>query len=192
MTETAAMVSALGTEDFLSGVFHAGCSLNHATIRIINPAGEECPSGTTGRIQVVSRALFSGYHGVETDGLKHHCYLTDDEGYLDKEGQLHVLGRVDRLIQSGGEKVDPGEVEAAMLNVSGVEAALVIGQADTEWVQRVVAFYVGGADVAVLSHLSGQLTAYKIPKLCLRVDALPLNESGKLDRAKVAALLADA
>jgi acyl-CoA synthetase (AMP-forming)/AMP-acid ligase II len=79
-----------------------------------------------------------------------------------------------------------------MLNVSGVEGALVIGQADTEWVQRVVAFYVGGADVAVLNYLSGQLAAYKIPKLCLRVDALPLNESGKLDRAKVAVLLADA
>ena len=189
MTETGAMVAALGVEAFMAGAFHAGRALCHASLSIIDGAGKICAPGVVGRIRVASKALFYGYHAVRAEGLRDGGFLTDDAGFLDKEGQLHVVGRIDRLIQSGGEKVDPLEVEAAMLQVAGVEAALVLGQADAEWVERVVAFYVAESDLDLSLPLAGLLTAHKRPKLILRVAALPLNASGKVDSVKVAALL---
>lgn len=189
MTETGAMVAALSVEAFMSGAFHAGRALCHASLSIIDGAGKICAPGEVGRIRVASKALFHGYHAVRAEGLRDGEFLTDDAGFLDEDGQLHVVGRIDRLIQSGGEKVDPLEVEAAMLQVEGVEAALVLGQADAEWVERVVAFYVAESDLDLTAPLAGLLAPHKRPKLCLRVAALPLNASGKVDSAKVAALL---
>ncbi len=189
MTETGAMVTALRKEDFLAGSFHAGGALKHAGIRIVEPSGNACGADVEGRIEVTSRAIFKGYHGGVTHNLAGDTYLTDDLGFLDSEGQLHVVGRVDGFIQSGGEKVDPREVETAMLKLEGVEAALVLGQADAEWVERVVAFYEGEAGLDVIASLAGMLAAHKLPKCCLRVEALPLNEAGKVDAVKMAALL---
>lgn len=189
MTETGAMVTALRKEDFLAGAFHAGEALKHVSIRIVEQGGHACGVDVEGRIELTSRALFKGYHGGVTDGFSRSTYLTDDLGFLDSKGQLHVVGRMDGLIQSGGEKVNPREVEAAMLKLEGVEAALVLGQADTEWVERVVAFYEGEAGLDVIASLRGTLAAHKLPKCCLRVETLPLNEAGKVDAVKVAALL---
>jgi acyl-CoA synthetase (AMP-forming)/AMP-acid ligase II len=141
---------------------------------------------------VQTRALFKGYHGKPGAGLRGDCYRTDDLGFLGASGELHVVGRLDALIQSGGEMVDPREVEAAILNLEGVKAALVLGQADAEWVERVVAFYVGGADLDVIARLGGVLARHKLPKCCLQVEALPLNAAGKVDAAKVADLLSAA
>lgn len=189
MTETGAMVTALPKADFLAGDFHAGRALNHASIRIVDCGGKSCAGGSTGRIEVRSLALFKGYHGGVTNGLSGNTYLTDDLGFLDAERQLHIVGRVDAMIQTGGETVDPGEVEAEMLKLEGVRAALVLGQADAEWIERVVAFYEGEAELDVIASLTGVLARHKLPKCCLRVEALPLNEAGKVDAVKVDALL---
>lgn len=189
MTETGAMVTATRVEDFREGAFHAGYALNHAKISIVNAAGELCPIGEQGRIRVESAALFNGYYAEKAEGLRGSRFETDDEGFLDERGHLHVVGRRDRMIQSGGEKVDPLEVETALLSLEGVEAALVFGQSDAEWVERVVAFYVATEELNIASGLAGVLAPHKHPKLCLRVDVLPLNAAGKLDTAKAAALL---
>jgi O-succinylbenzoic acid--CoA ligase len=192
MTETGAMLTALPKEDFLKGAFHAGQALGHARIRIVDPAGNPCSVEKRGRIEVQTLALFKGYHGKPEVGLTGDRYRTDDLGFLGAKGELHFVGRLDALIQSGGEMVDPREVEAAILNLEGVKAALVLGQADAEWVERVVAFYVGGVDLDVIARLGGVLARHKLPKCCLQVEALPLNAAGKVDAAKVADLLSAA
>lgn len=168
MTETAAMCAVIPAEDFLSDPQAGAQPIGDASFEI----------ETSGRIRIQSLALFKGYHGGPaadlTDG-----YLTEDEGRIDSEGRLHVIGRVDRLINSGGEKIDPREVEAAICQLEGVEEVLAVGLADPEWGQKLVVYYTGSEVRDWKEQLGSQLVNYKLPKEMLRVDALPLDEKGK-------------
>lgn len=168
MTETAAMVAAVPMQDFLA-----------------KPGAAAVPLGEThfsveldGRLRISSPALFLGYQGrppINRDA----GYLTDDEARLDEDGRLHVIGRMDRLINCGGEKIDPAEVEAALLHIEGIEEALVVGVPDPEWGQRVVAYYTGAEVSGLKEQLRQWLAPYKVPKSWIRCDALPLDAKGK-------------
>ncbi len=89
-----------------------------------------------------SPALLSGYlidgrvcPALTADGF----FRTGDLGELDAQGRVHVHGRADRTIITGGEKVAPSKVESALLDLPEVEAAFVFGVDDPEWGQRVAA-----------------------------------------------------
>jgi len=183
MTETGAMAVAQTSEDFLSGNYLPQCgqALPHVQVEVLDEVGSICPPGVFGRIRLRSDSLFQGYWGRPAIDLS-QGYLTDDEGMLDSEGRLTILGRMDRLIITGGEKVDPREVEAALLECAGVREALVLGKPDDEWGQRVCAYVVGEiADAAFLKlQLQGRLVSYKIPKEWNFVDRLPFDEKGKI------------
>lgn len=168
MTETAAMVAAIPNQDFLTDPRAGAVALGGARFRI--EAG--------GRIRIQSPALFRGYQGQKPVDL---CsgYLTDDEGYLDASGRLHVIGRMDRLINSGGEKIDPREVEAAFCQLRGVEEALAVGVPDSEWGQRLTVFYTGRPVENWKEALKEKLAPYKIPKEAYFRDSLPLDAKGK-------------
>jgi len=178
MTETAAMVAAIPAEEFLSNSQAGALPIGDAQIEI-----DPC-----GRIRIQSPALFKGYHGRPPVDLS-QGYLTDDEGYFDEQGRLHVTGRVDRLIMSGGEKIDPQEVEDAICQMDSVQECLAVGIPDSEWGQRLVAFYVPdfpGVDAsALLKRLKVELVGYKIPKQLVSVPNLPLNQQGKIDLKKI-------
>ena len=95
-------------------------------------------------------------------------YPTGDLGRIDPRGRLHVFGRVDSIIISGGEKIDPREVEAALLGLEGIESAHVVGKADPNWGQEVVAYITGPAtsraEGQLREALRPELAPYKIPK----------------------------
>jgi len=191
MTETAAMVAALPPQAFLAGETSAGLCLPHMQVDIVAEGGGVCPAGVPGRIRVRGRSLFEGYHGAAVPGLG-RGYRTDDEGFLDSRGHLHVIGRCDRLIVSGGEKIDPQEVEAAILQTGAVDQVLVLGWPDAEWGQCLIAFYVGKKDsvaTKMLEQLRMHLARYKVPKRMIAVERLPLNAHGKVDRDRVSILL---
>ena len=96
--------------------------------------------------------MFKGYRGRRAGSVADGCYLTDDEGCFDAEGRLRVIGRRDRLIITGGEKVDPLEVEQALRRTGAVQEVLVLGWPDPEWGHRVVAFYTGSAGAPARSQ----------------------------------------
>jgi O-succinylbenzoic acid--CoA ligase len=193
MTETAAMVSALAPDEFLAGATNAGCPLSHALIKVIGEDGAVCSVGQVGRIQIAGDSLFQGYHRRRS-ALSQNGFLTDDEGYVDAFGRLHIVGRSDRLIISGGENIDPLEVEQAILHTGAVEQVLVVGWPDAEWGHKLVAFYtasgVPGEERSWEAELRADLVNYKIPKHMIQVPSLPFNERGKLDRQLIARLLA--
>lgn len=168
MTETAAMVAAIPAAAFLHEPGAGAQPIGDARIEI-DPAG---------RIRIQSPALFKGYHGRAPIDLS-QGYVTDDEGRLDESGRLHVIGRMDRLIISGGEKIDPREVEVAVAKLDGVEEVLAVGLPDAEWGQKLVVYYTGAEVVDWKSQLQAQLVNYKIPKAMRWVDRLPLDEKGK-------------
>lgn len=185
MTETAAMITALPPDEFIAGQTNAGRPLNHALVKVIRDDGTICAVGETGHIRIRARSMFKGYHNGASCVSK-IGYLSDDEGYFDKLGRLHIVGRSDRLIVTGGEKVDPLEVEQAIMNTGAVQQVLVIGWPDSEWGQKIVAFYV--PDIVVSNErkweaeLRADLVNYKIPKQMIQVPLLPLDERGKVDR----------
>jgi O-succinylbenzoic acid--CoA ligase len=114
-----------------------------------------------------------------------------DAGEIDAQGRLHVVGRIDDLINTGGEKVWPQEVEAALREHRKVADVGVGGRLDAEWGQRVVAFVVpaDAASPPTLEELrdfaAGRIGRHKAPRELVLVDELPRTVSGKLRRAAI-------
>ena len=118
-------------------------------------------------------------------------FRTGDLGYLDASGRLTVRGRSDGLINTGGYKVVPGEVAAALQDCPGVRDAAVLGQPDPEWGERVIAV-VAPADPAepptlelLRLHVRQRLPYYAAPSKIVMVDAVPMLPSGKHDLARL-------
>jgi O-succinylbenzoic acid--CoA ligase len=138
------------------------------------------------RIWLRGPVLFSGYRGgpgAPADGW----FRTGDLGRLDDAGRLIVRGRADDVINTGGEKVVPGEVAAVLQACPGVRDAAVIGQPDPEWGERVVAVVVPAdpdnpPELELLRlRVRERLPRYAAPSKVVMVDAVPMLPSGKHD-----------
>jgi len=118
---------------------------------------------------------------------------TGDLARLDEEGHLWMVGRSSDRIISGGVNVDPAEVEAVLMGHPGVTEAAVVGLSDPEWGERVVAAVVvaprqGLTEPELDEFARGALSSAKRPRKFRFVGALPRNDNGKVDRARVRAL----
>lgn len=161
MTETASMVTlsdrwTLPVPDHP----HAGRALPHADVDI-----------EQGRILVRTEALADGVADMEG------WFATADAGTLDKSGHLTVHGRLDRVIISGGENLDPVRIERAIQALPGVEKASVVGVPDEKWGERPVAFVAMNdgsppSPDAIRSALQPVLESYAIPDRFLPFPAL--------------------
>lgn len=183
MTETAAMVTALRPEEFLAGHRGCGSALPHARVDL----------SADGVIQIAAESLFRGYYSHWREAGP---WLTEDLGCFDELGSLHVLGRRDAVIITGGKKVEPGEVEAALRATGQFTDVAVIGVPDAEWGEAVVACYPAGPkepDVgAVVQRIAGRLAPHKQPKRYVRIASWPRNDQGKVNRPELTALALDA
>ena len=152
--------------------------------------------GGGGRIWIGGPVLFSGYRSLTAAPaadavLADGWFRTGDLGQLDSAGQLTVRGRADDVINTGGRKVVPGEVAAALETCPGVREVAVVGHPDAEWGERVVAVVVP-ADPAnppalelLRLHVKERLPRYAAPSRVVVVDAVPLLPSGKYDIARL-------
>ena len=106
------------------------------------------------------------------------------------DGFVWIESRVSDVINRGGNKVLPAQVEDVLRSTSGVRDAAVVGASDARLGEVPVAFFVGDADPADLeARCRDQLVAYKVPVAFHRVDALPRNEVGKVLRRELLATL---
>jgi acyl-CoA synthetase (AMP-forming)/AMP-acid ligase II len=127
-----------------------------------------------------------GYVG-EPERSPADWFTTSDLGRIEPDGALVVLGRTDRLIVTGGENVDPGEVESEIESHPDVVEAAVIALPDQEWGQQIAAAYAGEVTPeTVRAYLSTRLPAHAIPKRWLQVEVLPRTELDKVDAARLA------
>ncbi|NJK55685.1 MAG: 2-succinylbenzoate--CoA ligase [Pleurocapsa sp. SU_5_0] len=200
MTETASGVVALKPEDFLAGNNSSGQVLPHAEIEISNTAistakqlqleNPKSSQDQIGLIQINSTALCWGYY-PQVFPLPQE-FITDDVGYFDGEGYLHLLGRNSEKIITGGENVFPAEIEAVIYATKLVEDICVIGIADQKWGQAVTAIYVplkSADDLNLIKQqLRSQLAKYKQPKHWLEVNNIPRNNRGKVNYQQLKAI----
>jgi len=179
LTETVAMVTALRPEEFLAGARSSGRALPHAQVDLTSD----------GTISVRGRSVFRGYY---PKWLTTETLVTNDTGSFDERGHLVVLGRKDGVIISGGEKIQPAEVEAVLRDRGGLTEVVVMGLADAEWGQIVVAAYpaVRQPDQAKLQQvINSHLLAPQRPKRLIAMESWPLTGPGKVNRAEVARLV---
>jgi O-succinylbenzoic acid--CoA ligase len=153
----------------------------------------EAATGEAGEILVRGPTVMQGYlHRPEETAraLRDGWLHTGDIGCLDEQGGLQVLDRREDLIVSGGENVYPAEVEAVLQEHRCVAEAAVAGAPDPDLGARVVAWIVlrpdAAMDVASLHrHCREHLAGFKQPREFRRVDSLPRNAAGKLQRKRL-------
>ena len=111
-------------------------------VKILDPDGAEVPLGETGRIFVGNSLLFEGYTGGGHKEVVDGLMSTGDVGRFDENGRLHVEGRDDEMIVSGGENVFPREVEDCLARHEAVLEVAAVGVDDAEFGKRLRAFVV--------------------------------------------------
>ena len=145
-----------------------------------------------GAVEIRGRSLMSGYLPAgETPFDADGWLATGDLGRLDAAGRLHIVGRRDDVIVSGGENVDPVAVETALEEHAAITAACVFGVDDADWGQAVAAALVAEnppADEQLAGHLSGRLAVFQLPKRIAYLDRLPWTTLGKVDRRRASSL----
>jgi len=187
MTETASQVATLKPEAFLRGQGGCGPALPHALITIQDANGTVLPAQQVGTVVIQAKSLALGYYPDRWFSSRH--LKTEDLGFWNSEEGLQIVGRRSQMILTGGEKVLPTEVEAAILATNQVMDICVIGLPDPHWGQAVTAVYVPKEErvsaATLKPFLSGQLSRFKHPKHWIAVARLPRSPQGKINREQV-------
>lgn len=189
MTETASQIVTLKPDDFLAGNYSSGQILPHAKINIESDINQSSDN-KIGSIKINCSSLCLGYYPRRF--TKSQLFTTDDLGYFDHQGYLHIVGRNSQKIITGGENVFPPEVEAAIWSTNLVKDICVIGLPDAQWGQVVTAVYIPlksdhNLDL-IKQKIQSQISKYKLPKNWISVNSLPRNNRGKINYQEVKAI----
>jgi O-succinylbenzoic acid--CoA ligase len=127
------------------------------------------------------------------DGLDDGWLSTADLGRISADGEITILGRADDMLISGGVNVHPLEVESQLAACPGVSDVAVTAVSDPIWGDSLVALVVGTADAEAIRDWSrGHLASAQQPRRIMRIERLPRNAMGKLERSTLRALAGDA
>ena len=158
--------------------YGVGKAYPNVLLKVLNPNGQPVPPGCPGELYIGGEGVAQGYFNRPdltdvsfTDGF----YKTGDRVRQLEDGSVAYLGRTDRQLKIRGMRIEPGEVEAALVSLDVVSLATVI-----EYRQSLVAYVVAERQVELV-ELEGILPAYMVPASIVMVDAMPLNTNGKVD-----------
>lgn len=163
----------------------SGAPLEGVELEIRDARGAVLGARENGRLFVRSRSHMRGYVG-EPEIAPGAWLETGDLGRIEPGGELVVLGRADDTIVTGGENVEPLEVELALSATGQVGGAIVFGVPDAKWGALVAAVLVlsdGASLMSVFESLDPSIASFKRPRLVATAAALPTTPSGKPDRA---------
>jgi malonyl-CoA/methylmalonyl-CoA synthetase len=168
-----------------------GFALPGVRLRVRNEAGEPCPAGEVGGIEVQGPNVFAGYwrmpEKTKEEFTADGWFKTGDVGKVDERGYLTIVGRSKDLVITGGYNVYPAEIEGFINEMPGVAESAVVGLPHPDFGEGVVAIVVpkpgntvDGA--AIVAALKGRIANFKIPKQVFVVDELPRNTMGKVQK----------
>ena len=187
MSECSTFISASPKRPAKAGAL--GCAQPGRRVAIVGPEGP-LPNGEPGTLAIHKDdpGLMLGYFGApEQTSARYQgeWFLTGDEGVSDAQGQITYLGRGDDMMNAGGFRVSPLEVEAALITAPGVRSIGVTDVSVKQDVRVIAAFYTSetALDEADLQrYAQDKLARYKQPRLYVHLPELPLGANGKLLR----------
>lgn len=181
------VVTTWGMTETGSGVVYNGVALPGVDLATLN-----------GELLVRSPTLLRTYRDrpvrlVEGPDGTPGWFPTGDAGEV-RDGILHVRGRIDTVINSGGEKIWPDDLEALFLSLPSVHDVAVVGEEDDEWGERVVVLVVSDTDATTLLDSFSALASERIgpwakPKMAKNVASIPRTTNGKIRRDQLQSLL---
>jgi fatty-acyl-CoA synthase len=189
-TECPNYITTLSKPDHLKSELLASCgrAVSMLDLRIRKADGSIAAPGEVGEVEVYSPYSLTEYYmdPVATSlAIKHGWLSTGDLGFLDQSRYLFLVDRAKDMIISGGMNVYCVEVEAALRQHKSVRDAAVVGVADTDWGEAVIAFVTTAHHVSeedVRAFAKTLLSSYKVPKRVIIVDDLPVTKFGKIDK----------
>jgi len=187
-TETGSQI-ATRHPDAAAGRGSAGQPLPFTAIRIIDKEGHEVSAGTEGEITAATPSCMRGYYKQDeltAEVIQDGWYHTGDYGYVMEDSNLYVVSRRNDIIVSGGENINPVEVEHVLRDHPGIQDVCVIPYSDPEWgeVPAVVIVPVdeGVSLESIKQFLTGKIASFKIPKKIFYVEEIPYTQTGKIQR----------
>jgi acyl-CoA synthetase (AMP-forming)/AMP-acid ligase II len=165
-------------------------------VTILDPDGKELAAGEVGEVSIRGKNVTHGYHNndaANAAAFTNGWFRTGDYGTRDAAGYVTLVGRLKELINRGGEKISPVEVDEALISHPGVKEAVAFAVPDEKYGEAVAAALVLHAGTAVddvLAHARGRLAAFKVPTIVHVVDEIPKTATGKVQRRIVAAAFA--
>lgn len=165
-------------------------------VAILSPEGAVLAPGALGQIAVRGENVFGGYEANdEANRLAFvgDWFLTGDLGYFDEDGFLFLTGRAKEMINRGGEKISPSEVDEALSAYPGIREAASFALPHArlgEDIHCAVALEPEGDIAELRTFLTTRLAPHKIPRQIIPLDTLPKTPVGKVDRQRLAALAA--
>jgi long-chain acyl-CoA synthetase len=188
MTETNAIGTTIGGDDYLTHPSSAGRCLAVLELRVVDDLGAPLPTNERGELQIRGTSMFCEYWNrpdATADSFTDDGWFrTGDVAYLDDEGYLYIVDRIKDLIIRGGENIGCGQVEAALLAHPAVYEAAVYAVPDERLGEEVAATLHGSPtlDLDELRRFLGEhLAAYEVPRyLFVTAEPLPRTGSGKL------------
>ena len=161
----------------------------------MDEAGKLLERGRRGEVVVRGASVISGYENnpeANATAFVEGWFRTGDQGMLDDAGYLALTGRLKELINRGGEKISPLEIDAALLSHPAVAEAVAYGVPDAKYGEEVHAAVVLRSDATeqeLRGHCAGRLADFKVPKVIRVVKELPKGPTGKVQRRFMAAAL---
>ncbi|MCH0571632.1 amino acid adenylation domain-containing protein [Streptomyces sp. MUM 136J] len=171
-----------------------GAPVWNTRLYVLDAALQLCPPGVPGELYLAGAQLADGYLGrAELTAARFvadpfgppgsRMYRTGDLARWTPEGEVEYLGRTDHQVKLRGQRIEPGEIEAALSARDGVDGAVVLVREDRPGDQRLIGYITGDADpAAVRRALTGTLPEHMVPAAVVRLDSFPLSPNGKLDR----------
>jgi acyl-CoA synthetase (AMP-forming)/AMP-acid ligase II len=161
-------------------------------ISIMDKEGRHLAQGEQGEIVIQGPNVIRGYENnpeANATSFVDGWFRTGDQGYLDADGYLHLVARIKELINRGGEKISPREIDEVLLAHPAVAEAVCFGVPHGTWGEEVAAAVVlrdAASEADLLAYCRERLADYKRPKQIHITDAIPRTATGKIQRGAVA------
>jgi len=164
-------------------------------IGILDEQGAAKAKGELGEVCIRGANVTHGYYNNPSANKANFTsdgwFRTGDQGYLDDEGYLILTGRIKELINRGGEKISPLEVDATLIEHPKIGEAICFAVPDTKYGEEIHAAVVPKEGVTVteeevIEFAKGRLSAFKVPKKVYITDKLPRTATGKIQRLHIA------
>jgi long-chain acyl-CoA synthetase len=194
MTETNAIGTGIGEDDYLTRPESSGRVSAVLDIKVVDERGAALPAGEAGELLVRGTSVFRGYWNrpeVDAEAFVDGWFRSGDVAYLDDEGYLFIVDRIKDLIIRGGENIGCGQVEAALLLHPSVHEAAVYALPDERLGEEVGATVFADPPVdpeELQTFVRDHLAAFEVPReIVVSADPLPRTASGKIVKREVRA-----